>query len=65
MVTVKELSQRFGPPPSWWYVKSERGEVPSYRLGKYRLFKLSEVEAWVAQQRQEVRPEPRPEPAKR
>jgi hypothetical protein len=57
LVGVKVLAERFGPPPSWWYVKSERGEVPSYRLGKYRRFKLSEVEAWVAQQRQGVHPE--------
>jgi excisionase family DNA binding protein len=52
MVGVKELAARYGPPPSWWYVKAERGEIPSYRLGKYRRFKLSEIAAWVDSQRQ-------------
>jgi hypothetical protein len=40
-----------GPALSWWYSAAEAGKVPSYKLGKYRLFKLSEIEAWVVSQR--------------
>ena len=56
LVGVKELKKRFGPPASWWYEQSENGDVPSYKLGKYRKFRLSEVEAWIQEQRQ--RPSP-------
>ncbi len=51
-VGVRDLHERFGPPESWWYTKAESGEIPSYKLGKYRRFKLSEVEAWLEAQRQ-------------
>jgi excisionase family DNA binding protein len=51
-VDVKDLKARFGPPESWWYAKAEAGEIPSFKLGKYRKFRLSEVEAWIEAQRQ-------------
>jgi hypothetical protein len=37
---------------SWFYTKAEAGELPSYKAGKYRLFKLSEVRAWFEGTRQ-------------
>jgi len=52
LVGVRELSRRFGPPTSWWYAAAERGEVPSYKVGKYRLFRLREVEEYIEAQRQ-------------
>jgi len=51
-VGVKELKERFGPPESWWYTKAEQGALPSYRLGKYRRFRISEIERWLEAQRQ-------------
>jgi excisionase family DNA binding protein len=51
LVGVKDLSRRYGPPTSWWYSRAEAGEIPSFKLGKYRLFRLSEVERWLEQQR--------------
>lgn len=52
LVDVQELSRRYGPPKSWWYAKAEAGELPSYKLGKYRRFRISEIESWLAAQRQ-------------
>jgi len=52
MVDVRELKRRYGPPESWWYSAAERGDIPSYKLGKYRRFKVVEIEAWLAAQRQ-------------
>jgi excisionase family DNA binding protein len=49
---VRGLKHRYGPPESWWYAKAEAGEIPSYKLGKYRRFRISEIEAWLEQQRQ-------------
>ncbi len=57
MVDVKKLEEVYGTPQSWWYTAAEAGKVPSYKVGKYRRFRLSEIEAWLATQRQE---EPRP-----
>ena len=56
MVNVRDLSRRYGPPVSWWYSRAEAGEIPSYKLGKYRLFRPSEVEKWLETQRQGPRP---------
>jgi predicted DNA-binding transcriptional regulator AlpA len=53
LVGVAELQKRYGPPKSWWYANAENGTVPSYKLGKYVKFRLSEVETWIqAQKRQ-------------
>jgi excisionase family DNA binding protein len=51
-VDVRGLERRYGPPTSWWYARAEAGEIPSYKLGKYRRFRLSEIESWLAAQRQ-------------
>jgi hypothetical protein len=51
-VGVADLERRFGLPISWWYSKAEAAEVPSYKIGKYRRFKISEVSSWLEAQRQ-------------
>ena len=56
MVDVKTLEKVSGNPRSWWYAAAESGRVPSYKVGKYRKFRLSEVEAWLQAQRQGPRP---------
>jgi excisionase family DNA binding protein len=55
---VAVLSAKYGPPQSWWYAQAEAGKIPSYTFGKYRLFRLAEVEAWLEAQRQGPRLEP-------
>jgi hypothetical protein len=50
-VGVSELERRFGLPVSWWYAKAEAKLVPSYKIGKYRKFRVSEVSSWLEQQR--------------
>jgi len=56
LVDVKELTKRYGPPPSWWYGQALAGTVPSYKLGKYVKFRVSEVEAWIQTQRKKPPP---------
>jgi len=51
LVGVKDLAQKYGPKASWWYQAAERGEVPSYKLGKYVRFKPSEIEQWLKSRR--------------
>ena len=55
MVGVRERERLYGNPRSWWYQAAESGRVPSYRIGKYRKFRVSEIEAWLAAQRQGAR----------
>ncbi len=32
---------------SWLYEQVRLGRVPSYRVGKFRRFRISELEAWL------------------
>jgi len=52
LVDVQQLERLYGNPRSWWYQAAESGRVPSYRIGKYRKFRVSEIEAWLAGQRE-------------
>ncbi len=52
----KDKDGEFSPPVSWWYQRAEAGDVPSYKLGKYRRFRLSEVARWIETKRQGARP---------
>jgi len=58
-VGVTELERRFGLPVSWWYAKAEAEQVPSYKIGKYRRFRLSEVSTWLEAKREGPPPEAR------
>ncbi len=50
-ITVDDLADVLGVPPSWIYERTARGEIPFYRVGRYVRFRLSEVEDWLEQQR--------------
>jgi excisionase family DNA binding protein len=47
----KEVATRLGVPLSWVYAASEAGRLPSFRVGKYRRFRWSEIAAWLEAQR--------------
>jgi predicted DNA-binding transcriptional regulator AlpA len=51
LVGIQAVQKLYGLPLSWWYTNAENGTVPSYKLGKYVKFRLSEVEAWIQAQR--------------
>jgi excisionase family DNA binding protein len=53
-VTIKEVERYTGLPRSWLYAKAAAGEIPHLKVGKYLRFRLSEVEAWLAQHRRGV-----------
>jgi len=44
LVDVKDLAERYGPPPSCWYAKAEASEIPS--------FKIADVEDWLERHRE-------------
>jgi excisionase family DNA binding protein len=51
LVSVKDLAERHSMKASWFYQAAERGDIPSYKIGKYRRFRLSEVERWLETRR--------------
>jgi len=50
-ITVATLSRILGVPRSWVYQRTATGEIPHYRVGRYVRFRVSEVEAWLSQER--------------
>ncbi len=56
-ITVASLARVLGVPASWVYERTAKGEIPHYRVGRYVRFRLSEVERWLAaeRERREVR----------
>ena len=47
LLSVQEVAQRFGVPVSWVYAKAEDGTLPSYKIGHYRRFRLSEIDEFL------------------
>jgi excisionase family DNA binding protein len=52
---IKAVERYTGLPRSWLYAKAAAGEIPHLKVGKYLRFRLSEVEAWLAQHQRGVR----------
>lgn len=52
LLTVEDVARELNVKESWVYTKAEAGELPSFKLGRYRRFKRSEVLAWLESQRQ-------------
>jgi len=51
LVGVRELEEFSGLPRTWWYQQAELGHCPSLKVGKYRRFRLSEIEKWLEAKR--------------
>lgn len=53
LLDVHQLAKHLGVSPKFVYERSgprSRNPIPSYKLGKFRRFRLDEVEAWLADQ---------------
>jgi excisionase family DNA binding protein len=46
-VNIEEAAGFLAVPVSWLYEQCRLGKVPSRKVGKYRRFRLSELETWV------------------
>lgn len=44
-VPIEEAARFLCVPVSWLYEQARLGKVPSWKVGKYRRFKLSELQA--------------------
>jgi excisionase family DNA binding protein len=48
-IGVDDLALVLGVSSDWVYEKAAAGELPSYKLGGHRRFRISEVEGWASQ----------------
>ena len=46
-VDLEQASAFLGVKPSWTYEQVRVGKLPSYKVGKFRRFRISELEAWM------------------
>jgi excisionase family DNA binding protein len=46
-VPIEEAARFLAVPLSWLYDAASKGKVPSRKIGKYRRFRLSELDAWT------------------
>lgn len=51
LIGPAEAAKLLSVPVSWVYSASEAGRIPSFRIGKYRRFRPSELRAWLDEQR--------------
>jgi len=47
LLTAEEIADRLGVTPQWVWAQARAGQMPHVRLGRYRRFRESAVEAWV------------------
>ena len=46
-VGIKEAAEFLDVKVSWVYEQVRLGKLPSYKIGAFRRFKLSELDAWA------------------
>ena len=47
LLTADELAERLGMKTEWVWSQARAGRIPHVRLGRYRRFRESAVEAWL------------------
>ncbi|HEV8421308.1 MAG TPA: helix-turn-helix domain-containing protein [Actinomycetota bacterium] len=51
LLTVEDAAAFLAVKVSWLYEAVRLGRVPSYRVGKFRRFRRSELEVWLRERR--------------
>ncbi len=50
-VSTEEIARHLGKPVSWLHQSAERLAIPRKRLGNQFRYRVSEVDAWLSEQR--------------
>jgi excisionase family DNA binding protein len=53
-LSAEQIAARFNIPKSWVYERARLGKLPYVQLGRYRRFKLADVETALAQRDEHV-----------
>jgi excisionase family DNA binding protein len=48
LLTAEEIAERLGMKTEWVWAQARAGRIPHIRLGRYRRFRESAVEAWLS-----------------
>jgi excisionase family DNA binding protein len=49
LLTAQEIAERLGVNTQWVWAQARAGRIPHVRLGRYRRFRESAVEAWICE----------------
>ena len=49
LLTAAEVAALLGVPKTWVYEQSRLGRIPTVTLGRYKRYRRSAIEEWVAQ----------------
>ena len=49
LLTAQEIAERLGVNPHWVSAQARAGRIPHVRLGRYRRFRESAIEAWICE----------------
>jgi excisionase family DNA binding protein len=49
LLTADEVAQRLGVRTQWVWAQARAQRIPHVRLGRYRRFRESAVEAWICE----------------
>lgn len=49
LLDAGDVAEMLGVSREWVYEQSRRGRIPTVTLGRYRRYRRSSVDAWVAQ----------------
>jgi excisionase family DNA binding protein len=49
-IGVDDLAAALGVSTDWVYEKAASGDLPSYKFGGHRRFRVSEIEHWASEQ---------------
>ncbi len=53
--TIVEVAEVLHVSPMWVRRRMDSGEIPSYKLGRRRLFKKEEIDQWLESQKDETK----------
>jgi excisionase family DNA binding protein len=51
LLTADEVASRLGVQPSWVSKAARANRIPHVRVGRYRRFRWTDIEAWLENQR--------------
>lgn len=49
LLTVGQVAELLCVSPAWVYEQSRAGRIPTVTLGRYRRYRLSSIEDWIAE----------------
>ena len=55
LLTADEVAERLGVRTDWVWAQARAGRIPHVRLGRYRRFRESALEAWICGSRRTAR----------